>query len=80
MGIKIFLRTVFFLFILFVIVYTVMVNPQKMTFNFPLLLNKPVETEAPIIFFAIFAVGVFGGILLHLGGGSGKSGGDSKRK
>jgi uncharacterized integral membrane protein len=82
MNIKTFFRTVFFLLTLFVIIYTAMVNTQKITFNFPLLLDKPVEAEAPIIFFALFAVGVFGGTLLNAGGGGKKKGGDDggKRK
>ena len=40
-----------------------MVNTQEIVFNFPLLLKEPVKAAAPIIFFAIFAVGVFGGTL-----------------
>ena len=81
MNIKMFFRTVFFLLVLFVIIYTAMVNTQKITFKFPLLLDKPVEAEAPIIFFALFAVGVFGGTLLNAGCGKGKGGSDgAKRK
>ena len=80
MSIKVFFRTVFFLLTLLVLIYTVMENPQKIEFNFPLLLDKPIQKEAPLIFFAIFAVGVFGGILLHLGGGKKKSGDDSAKK
>ncbi len=81
MGIKIFFRTVFFLLTLFVIIYVAIQNTQRITFYFPLLLDKKgVEAEAPIIFFAIFAVGVFGGTLLNAGGGGKKGGGDSGRK
>ena len=80
MSFKTFFRTVVFLLILFVVIYTAMVNTQKITFKFPLLLDKPVEAEAPIIFFAIFAVGVFGGTLLNAGGGKGKGGGDGTKK
>jgi H+/gluconate symporter-like permease len=80
MGLKVFFRTVFFLLTLFVVIYTAMKNPQEIMFNFPLLLKEPVKAAAPIIFFAIFAVGVFGGTLLNSCGGKGKGGGDSSKK
>ncbi len=80
MNFKVFIRTVLFLLTLFIVIYTAMYNTQEIVFNFPLLLKNPVKAEAPLIFFAIFAVGVFGGTLLNAGGGKGKGGDSGKRK
>jgi H+/gluconate symporter-like permease len=80
MNFKVLFRTILFLLTLFIVIYTAMVNTQEIVFNFPLLLKEPVKAAAPIIFFAIFAVGVFGGTLLNAGGGKTKGGGDAKRK
>ena len=78
MNFKIFLRTILFLAILFVFIYTAMVNKQDIDFYFPLIREKKITAPAPIIFFALFAVGVFGGTLLHAGGG--KGGNSSRQK
>jgi len=74
MNAKALLRTFVFLLILFVVIYVGTENTQTIDFRFPLLLDRPVRASAAWIFFAVFAVGVFGGTLLHAGGGSGSSG------
>ena len=71
MNAKIFFRTVGFLIILFLVVYVSIQNTQVINFNFELVSDKPVRSSAAIIYFAMFAVGVVGGTLLHGGGGSG---------
>jgi hypothetical protein len=71
MNVKALLRTLVFLLILFVVIYVGTENTQAIDFRFPLLLSKPVHASAAWIYFAVFAVGVFGGTLLHSGGGGG---------
>ncbi len=75
MNFKLFLRTVLFLAILFVMLYVGMTNTENIKFNCPLASEKPIVQPAALVYFAIFAAGVFGGTLLHLGGskGGGKS-------
>ncbi len=76
----VFVRTTLFLVILFAVLYVGMTNTAAIKFNFPLLYDKPVTQPAALVFFAIFAVGVFAGTLFNLGGGGGKKGGSSKSK
>jgi hypothetical protein len=71
MNVKALLRTAVFLLILFVVIYVGTENTHSIDFRFPLLLSKPVHASAAWIYFAVFAVGVFGGTMLH-SGGSGK--------
>ncbi|OIR08153.1 hypothetical protein GALL_96540 [mine drainage metagenome] len=71
MNIKLFLRTVLFLAILFVMLYVGMTNTGNIRFSLPLVWNKPVEQPAALIYFAIFAVGVIAGTLFNVGGGKG---------
>ncbi len=66
------LRTLTFLGILFLVVYIGTENTHPISFRFSLLLDKPVQTSAALVYFAVFAVGVIGGTLLHArGSGSG---------
>lgn len=76
MNFKLFIRTVLFLAILFVMLYVGMNNTDKISFNFPIASEKPIIQPAALIYFAIFAVGVFAGTLFNLGGG--KGGGSSR--
>lgn len=69
-------RTVFFLFILFVVIYIGTENTQTVDFHFSLLLDKPARTSAALVYFAVFAVGVIGGTLFNAG--AGKSDGHGK--
>jgi uncharacterized membrane protein YciS (DUF1049 family) len=78
MNFKLFLRTVVFLAILFVILYVGANNPQSIKFVFPMIWDKPVEQPAYLVFFCIFAVGVLAGAVLGAGGGKRDGGGKGK--
>jgi uncharacterized membrane protein YciS (DUF1049 family) len=80
MNFKLFVRTVLFLAILFVMLYVGMNNTDKISFNFPIASDKPIIQPAALIYFAIFAVGVFAGTLFNLGGGKGGSSSRSSKE
>lgn len=86
MSIKIFLKTVVFLAILFVMVYVGLNNPQEINFNFPVAGTtdkKPIHESAALLYFGMFAVGVLAGAVLVAGsgkGGSSKGASSSKGK
>ncbi len=81
MTAKLFFRAVVVLVLLFVILYVGLSNPHKIDFYFPILLEKKVTQPAAILFFAMFAIGLIAGMMLHGDGGSRKSeGSSSKRK
>ncbi|MEN9840404.1 MAG: hypothetical protein RL376_204 [Verrucomicrobiota bacterium] len=67
MTAAIFFRTLGFLLILFVVVYIGTENTQQVNFHFSLLLEKPLSTNAALVYFALFAIGVIGGTLLNAG-------------
>ena len=71
-------RTFAFLVILFLVVYIGTENTHQISFRFGLLLDKPAQTSAALVYFAVFAVGVIGGTLLNAGraSGGGSSGSD----
>ncbi len=76
-------RTFGFLLILFVVIYIGMQNTHQVAFRFDLLMNKPAQMSAALIYFTVFAVGVIGGTLLNAGGsakGGQSEGGKSKSK
>ena len=79
MNAKTFFRTLGFLLILLVVIFISKENTDPIKFHFSLLLGKPVQASAAFVYFAMFAMGVIGGTLLH-GGGSGGSAGSSKGK
>lgn len=66
-------RTFGFLLILFVVIYIGTENTHAIEFRFPLLLDKPARTSAALVYFSVFAVGMFGGALLNLGSGNNSS-------
>jgi len=72
MTFKTLLRTLVFLFILFVVLYAGINNTKEIEFSFPP--YKSIREPAAWIFFGVFAVGVLGGTLLHAGGGRRSSG------
>lgn len=72
MNFKILIRTLLFLAILFVMVVVGMENTKAIEFRFQMLWPKPVVQPAAFIYFAVFAIGVVAGTLLHFGGGKGK--------
>ncbi|MBI5380650.1 MAG: hypothetical protein HZA31_02000 [Opitutae bacterium] len=79
MSIKLFLRTLVFLALLFVILYVGMTNTKEIDFWFPLASPKPIHQPAALIYFGIFAIGVLAGTMLGAGGG-GKGGKKSSSK
>lgn len=78
------LKSVAFLALLFVMLYVGMNNPHQIDFQFPIAgttANKPIHAPAAIIYFGVFAVGVFAGMLLHSSkSGGGRRSGGSKEK
>ena len=80
MNAQTFFRTIGFLIILFLVVYVSIENTQVIDFHFSMLADKPVRSSAAIIYFAMFAVGVVGGTMLHNSGKSGGRGGESGSK
>jgi H+/gluconate symporter-like permease len=72
----IFVRTTLFLLILFAMVYIGMYNTHGIHFYWDE--KQSFVQPAALIFFAIFAIGVFAGTLFNMGGG--KKGGSSKSK
>ena len=69
------LKTLWFLAMLFIVLYVGMNNLQVIDFNFPIAgttAQKPIHTQAALVFFGVFAIGVLAGMVLHTGGGSKK--------
>jgi uncharacterized membrane protein YciS (DUF1049 family) len=70
MSFKVLFKTVVFLAILFVVLYIGINNRQSADFYFPGVLDKKLTTDAALIYFGMFAVGVIAGTVLTAGGGS----------
>ena len=68
MSFKSLLRTLVFLAMLFVVLYAGMYNTEDISFSFPIAFATAIHKPAALIFFAIFAVGVLAGTMLHSGG------------
>ena len=79
MNFKAILKSIAFLIILFVMLYVGLNNRDTINFSFPIAEIR-ISAPAAIIFFGVFAVGVFAGMLLHLGGGGGGKKGGAKDK
>jgi uncharacterized membrane protein YciS (DUF1049 family) len=77
MSFKVILKLVVFLATLFVFLYIGAYNKQAADFNFPIVLEKKLTTDAWEIYFGMFAVGVVAGAILMIGGG-GKARSSSK--
>jgi uncharacterized membrane protein YciS (DUF1049 family) len=73
MSFKVLLKLVVFLATLFIFLFIGALNKQPADFNFPILLDKKLTTDAWEIYFGMFAVSVFAGAVLMLGGGKGRS-------
>jgi uncharacterized membrane protein YciS (DUF1049 family) len=72
---KAFLKTLWFLAMLFIVLYTGMYNRQEIDFNFPIAgttAKNPIHAQAALIFFGVFAIGMLAGMVLHTGGGKKK--------
>ena len=84
MSIKLLLRILVFLALLFVILYVGMTNPKEIDFYFPLVSPKPnapiLHQPAALIYFGIFAIGVLAGAMFNAGGGKKSSRSDSDKK
>ncbi len=78
MSIRAIFKLIVFLVLLFGVVYMGVHNRQSADFNFPLLLDKRVTTDAWEIFFGMFAIGVFAGAVLVAGSGKAKGKGWGK--
>ena len=78
MSFKVLFKTVVFLAILFVVLFIGINNRQSAEFYFPGVLDKKLETNAALIYFGMFAVGVIAGAVLALGSGSGPKSKPSK--
>jgi uncharacterized membrane protein YciS (DUF1049 family) len=72
MSFKVLFRSIVFLAILFIMLYIGVNNRQSADFYFPVLLDKKLTTNAAMIYFGIFAVGVLAGTALTAGSGSSK--------
>ena len=73
---KAFLKTLWFLAMLFIVLYTGMYNRQEIDFNFPIAgttTKNPIHAQAALIFFGVFAIGMLAGMVLHTGGGKKKA-------
>ena len=76
MSFSAFLKTLWFLAMLFIVLYTGMNNLQVIDFNFPIAgttAKNPIHAQAALIFFGVFAVGMLAGMVLHTGGGKKKA-------
>ncbi|MCF7689596.1 MAG: hypothetical protein K9M98_14800 [Cephaloticoccus sp.] len=75
MNFKAIVRTLVFLALLFVMLYVGMNNTHMIDFHFPIAgttAKTPIHTSAALIYFGVFAIGVFAGMALHTGGGGKK--------
>ena len=83
---KVVLKTIALLAILFVVLYVGMNNTHTIDFQFPIAgttAKQPIRTNAALIYFGIFAVGLLAGTILTFGsnnsGGKGGSSGGGKK-
>jgi hypothetical protein len=77
---KLFLRAVVFLALLFAVLYVGMNNTHVIDFYFPVVAKEKIRATAALIYFAMFAIGVLAGIALGAGGKARSAGGESRRK
>ena len=76
---KLLLRAVVFLALLFAVLYVGMNNTHLIDFYFPVVAKGKLHATAALIYFAVFALGVVAGVALGAGG-QGRSGGEGRRK
>ena len=72
---KAFLKTLWFLAMLFIVLYVGMNNLHKIDFNFPIAgttAKNPIHATAALIYFGVFAIGMLAGMVLHTGSGGKK--------
>ena len=75
---KILVRSLVILAILFVMLYVGMNNTHEILFKFPVFTKTGVQATAAFIYFGVFAIGVIGGTMLGAGGGGGSKRSSSK--
>jgi uncharacterized membrane protein YciS (DUF1049 family) len=68
MSVKVFLKLIVFLATLFVVICIGVSNQQSAVIHF---MDQKRTTDAWIIYFGMFAIGVFAGAVLMAGGGGG---------
>ena len=70
---KVVVKTIALLAILFVMLYVGMNNAHTIDFQFPVAGatgKTPIRAQAALIYFGVFAIGVLAGTILTFGGGS----------
>lgn len=75
MSFKAILRTLVFLALLFIMLYVGMNNTHVIDFHFPVAGTTdktPIRASAALIYFGVFAIGVFAGMALHTSSSDGK--------
>jgi uncharacterized integral membrane protein len=77
MNAKLLLKTIFLLAVLLLLVIMGMNNRQPVRFTMPLILPRPQELPAALMYFGFFAVGLLCGTILTAGK---KGGGSAKPK
>lgn len=78
MNAKLFLKTLFFILILLLLVLMGMHNRGAVDFTLPPLLQSVIHQPAALMYFAFFAVGVLTGTVMTAG--TGKKGGSRSAK
>ena len=73
MNVKLFLKTLFFIVILLLLVLMGMHNRGVVDFTLPPLLDKVIKQPAALMYYAFFAIGVLTGTIMTAG--TGKKGG-----
>ena len=73
MNVKLFLKTLFFIVILLLLVLMGMHNRGVVDFTLPPLLDKVIKQPAALMYYAFFAIGVLTGTIMTAG--NGKKGG-----
>ncbi len=74
---KVVVKTIALLAILFVMLYVGMNNPHTINFQFPIAGftdKSPIRAPAALIYFGVFAVGFLAATILAFGRGGGKAG------
>jgi hypothetical protein len=71
-------KTLFLLVLLLLLVLIGLENRQIVELRLPPLLPKAIKFQAAIMYFGFFAVGLFTGVVLRLGGGGAGRGGTKK--
>jgi len=77
---KMLIRALVFLALLFAVLYVGMNNTHQIDFVFPVLSKEKVHATAAFLYFGMFAIGVIAGVAIAGSAGGGKkSSGEAKR-